>query len=184
MSFISDNFRHVTFSERLFSRAKTAREIFSTLPRLAGGVLLLRLLTVAALSHRPTVGRFDITGAQAAPLWTFYPRKRLPQLPVRDNYAHGGVASTLRSPLATTIVLQMNWNCCRGTPSDRSLDPGGGSAGSRRESLDRPLALLFAFRRPMDCGTQAVLSAVLAMVGPGTWPIDARLFGRFRIDMP
>jgi uncharacterized membrane protein YphA (DoxX/SURF4 family) len=32
--------------------------------------------------------------------------------------------------------------------------------------------------------TQAVLSAVLAMVGPGAWSIDARLFGRKRIDMP
>jgi putative oxidoreductase len=31
---------------------------------------------------------------------------------------------------------------------------------------------------------QAVLSAVLAMVGPGAWSIDARLFGRKRIYMP
>ena len=31
---------------------------------------------------------------------------------------------------------------------------------------------------------QAVLCAVLAMVGPGAWSIDARLFGRKRIDMP
>jgi len=31
---------------------------------------------------------------------------------------------------------------------------------------------------------QAILGAVLAMVGPGAWSIDARLFGRKRIDMP
>jgi uncharacterized membrane protein YphA (DoxX/SURF4 family) len=31
---------------------------------------------------------------------------------------------------------------------------------------------------------QAVLSAILAMVGPGAWSIDARLFGRRRIDLP
>jgi putative oxidoreductase len=31
---------------------------------------------------------------------------------------------------------------------------------------------------------QAVLGAILAMVGPGAWSIDARLFGRKRIDMP
>ena len=31
---------------------------------------------------------------------------------------------------------------------------------------------------------QVVLSTVLAMVGPGAWSIDARLFGRKRIDMP
>jgi putative oxidoreductase len=31
---------------------------------------------------------------------------------------------------------------------------------------------------------EAVLGAVLAMVGPGAWSVDARLFGRKRIDMP
>jgi putative oxidoreductase len=30
----------------------------------------------------------------------------------------------------------------------------------------------------------AVLGAVLAMVGPGAWSIDARLFGRKHIDIP
>jgi uncharacterized membrane protein YphA (DoxX/SURF4 family) len=30
----------------------------------------------------------------------------------------------------------------------------------------------------------AVLGAVLAMVGPGAWSIDARLFGRKHIDFP
>jgi putative oxidoreductase len=30
----------------------------------------------------------------------------------------------------------------------------------------------------------AVLGAVLAMLGPGAWSIDARLFGRKRIDVP
>jgi uncharacterized membrane protein YphA (DoxX/SURF4 family) len=30
----------------------------------------------------------------------------------------------------------------------------------------------------------AVLGAVLAMLGPGAWSIDARLFGRKRIDFP
>jgi uncharacterized membrane protein YphA (DoxX/SURF4 family) len=31
---------------------------------------------------------------------------------------------------------------------------------------------------------QAILAAVLAMVGPGVWSFDARLFGRKRIDFP
>jgi hypothetical protein len=31
---------------------------------------------------------------------------------------------------------------------------------------------------------QAVLGAILAMVGPGAWSIDARLFGRKRIYFP
>jgi putative oxidoreductase len=30
----------------------------------------------------------------------------------------------------------------------------------------------------------AVLGAVLAMLGPGAWSIDARLFGRKRIELP
>jgi putative oxidoreductase len=30
----------------------------------------------------------------------------------------------------------------------------------------------------------AILSATLAMIGPGAWSIDARLFGRKHIDMP
>ena len=31
---------------------------------------------------------------------------------------------------------------------------------------------------------QALLGVILAMVGPGAWSIDARLFGRKRIDVP
>jgi putative oxidoreductase len=30
----------------------------------------------------------------------------------------------------------------------------------------------------------AVLALTLAMIGPGTWSVDARLYGRKRIDMP
>ena len=30
----------------------------------------------------------------------------------------------------------------------------------------------------------AVLGAALAMVGPGAWSVDARLFGRKHIDIP
>jgi putative oxidoreductase len=30
----------------------------------------------------------------------------------------------------------------------------------------------------------AALGAALAMVGPGAWSVDARLFGRKRIDIP
>jgi uncharacterized membrane protein YphA (DoxX/SURF4 family) len=31
---------------------------------------------------------------------------------------------------------------------------------------------------------QAALGAILVMVGPGAWSVDARLFGRKRIDIP
>jgi putative oxidoreductase len=32
--------------------------------------------------------------------------------------------------------------------------------------------------------SQAILAAALAMIGPGAWSIDARRFGRKRIDLP
>ena len=37
---------------------------------------------------------------------------------------------------------------------------------------------------PWIAVTQVVLCVVLALVGPGAWSIDARLFGRRRIDLP
>ena len=37
---------------------------------------------------------------------------------------------------------------------------------------------------PWIPGILAAIGATLAMVGPGAWSIDARLFGRKRIDMP
>lgn len=40
------------------------------------------------------------------------------------------------------------------------------------------------FGDPWMALIEAVLGAVLAMVGPGAWSMDARLFGRKRIDMP
>ena len=36
---------------------------------------------------------------------------------------------------------------------------------------------------PSTALTQAILAAGLAMIGPGAWSIDARLFGRKRIDL-
>jgi putative oxidoreductase len=37
---------------------------------------------------------------------------------------------------------------------------------------------------PWIATVEAALGAILAMVGPGAWSIDARLFGRKRIDIP
>jgi uncharacterized membrane protein YphA (DoxX/SURF4 family) len=44
-----------------------------------------------------------------------------------------------------------------------------------------------AFSRPGDTWIPimlAALGAALAMVGPGAWSVDARLFGRKHIDLP
>ena len=37
---------------------------------------------------------------------------------------------------------------------------------------------------PLISVTLAVFGATLAMIGPGAWSIDARLFGRKHIDAP
>lgn len=37
---------------------------------------------------------------------------------------------------------------------------------------------------PLISVTLAILGATLAMIGPGAWSIDARLFGRKHIDTP
>ena len=39
-------------------------------------------------------------------------------------------------------------------------------------------------RDPWIALAEAILAAALAMIGPGAWSIDARLFGRKRIDLP
>jgi len=37
---------------------------------------------------------------------------------------------------------------------------------------------------PLLSLTSAILGATLAMIGPGTWSVDARLFGRKHINTP
>lgn len=49
--------------------------------------------------------------------------------------------------------------------------------------LELWIALLFA-ANPLNHVVGATLGAVLAMIGPGAWSIDARLFGRKRIGSP
>ena len=48
------------------------------------------------------------------------------------------------------------------------------------------IALSLYFSRPPDTETHvflAVLSVSVAMLGPGAWSVDARLFGRKRFDI-
>ena len=47
--------------------------------------------------------------------------------------------------------------------------------------------LVLAFSHPADPWTHILLAALgasLAMLGPGAWSLDARLFGRKRIQIP
>jgi putative oxidoreductase len=49
------------------------------------------------------------------------------------------------------------------------------------------IGLWGVFSRPAETWSQlqlAILGAALAMLGPGAWSIDARLFGRKRINLP
>ena len=95
-----------------------------------------------------------------------------------------GIASLLEAPPLTTVVLQII---------------GVGAGILLLIGLWTPVAgalaaivkVWIAFSRyfshsgdPWIPIIQAVLGAVLAMVGPGAWSIDARLFGRKRIDFP
>ncbi len=97
---------------------------------------------------------------------------------------HFGIANLREAPPLATVVLQ-------------SFGVGAGIL--LLVGLWTPVAgglaaivkVLIAFSRyfshsadPWIPIIQAVLGAALAMVGPGAWSIDARLFGRKRIDMP
>ena len=97
---------------------------------------------------------------------------------------HFGIANLHEAPPLAIIVLQIT---------------GVGAGILLLIGLWTPVAgalaaivkVLIAFSRyfshsgdPWILILQAVLGAVLAMVGPGAWSIDARLFGRKRIDMP
>ena len=42
----------------------------------------------------------------------------------------------------------------------------------------------FGASDPLIPVTLATLGATLAMIGPGAWSVDARLFGRKRIEVP
>jgi putative oxidoreductase len=70
-----------------------------------------------------------------------------------------------------------------------------GAAGLLLAGLWTPVAggltavaeLCFAFWRPADPGMHVLVGALgvaLAMLGPGAWSVDARLFGRKRIQIP
>ena len=97
---------------------------------------------------------------------------------------HFGIANLREGPPLATAVLQI-------------IGIGAGilllvglwtpAAGALAAIVKVCIAFLRYFSHsgdPWIAILQAVLSAVLAMVGPGAWSIDARLFGRKRIDLP
>jgi len=96
---------------------------------------------------------------------------------------HFGIANLREAPPLTTVVLQ-------------SIGVGAGIlllvglwtpvAGGLAAIVKVLIAFSWYFSHSADPWipiVEAVLSAALAMVGPGAWSIDARLFGRKRIDI-
>jgi putative oxidoreductase len=97
---------------------------------------------------------------------------------------HFGIASVLAAPPLTIVVLQI---IGAGTGILLLVGLWTPVAGTLAAVLNVWIAFSRFFSHSGDPWipiVQAVLGAVLAMVGPGAWSIDARLFGRKRIDMP
>jgi putative oxidoreductase len=95
-----------------------------------------------------------------------------------------GIANLREPPLLTTVVLQII-----GIGAGILLLVGLWTplAGSLAAIVKMWIALSRYSSHsgdPWIAVVEAVLGAVLAMVGPGALSIDARLFGRKRIDMP
>jgi putative oxidoreductase len=95
-----------------------------------------------------------------------------------------GIASLREAPLLATVVLEVI-----GIGAGILLLVGLWTpvSGSLAATVMVWIALSRYFSHsgdPWIAVVQAVLGAVLAMVGSGAWSIDARLFGRKRIDMP
>jgi putative oxidoreductase len=97
---------------------------------------------------------------------------------------HFGIANLREPPLLATAVLQIT-----GIGAGILLLIGLWTpvAGALAAIVKLSIALARYFSHsgdPWIAIIEAVLGAVLAMVGPGAWSIDARLFGRKRIDIP
>jgi putative oxidoreductase len=94
-----------------------------------------------------------------------------------------GIASLLVAPPLTTVVLQTT-----GVVAGIFLLIGLWTPVAGTLAAVVKLSIVFSghfsdSHDPWIAIIQAVLGAVLAMVGPGAWSVDARLFGRKRIDM-
>ncbi|MDQ1470228.1 MAG: hypothetical protein QOJ99_1708 [Bryobacterales bacterium] len=97
---------------------------------------------------------------------------------------HFAIASMLETPPLTIVVLQFIAACAGILLLVGLWTP---VAGALAAIVEVWIAFSRLFSHPGDpwiAITQAVLGVILAMVGPGAWSVDARLFGRKRIDIP
>jgi hypothetical protein len=95
-----------------------------------------------------------------------------------------GIVGALEGPSMTIVVLQIV-GAAAGTLLLIGLwTPLAGALAAIVEVWIASSGILSHTGNPWIPIVQAILGAVLAMVGPGAWSIDARLFGRKRIDFP
>jgi uncharacterized membrane protein YphA (DoxX/SURF4 family) len=97
---------------------------------------------------------------------------------------HFGIAGVLAAPPVPIVVLQIIGAGAGILLLVGLWTPVAGALAAIVKVSIACLRFLSHSGDPWIAILQAVLGAVLAMVGPGAWSIDARLFGRKRIDMP
>ena len=95
-----------------------------------------------------------------------------------------GIVSVLASPPLTTVVLQVIGIAAGILLLIGLWTPVAGALAAFVKVWIALSRFLSHSGDPWIAITQAILSTVLVMVGPGAWSIDARLFGRRRIDLP
>lgn len=101
-------------------------------------------------------------------------------IPLAQSIAHTGVTADPIAPVSATAVLQLFTAICSGFLTFGLWTPIAASLMALSE-----VALLFLSRSFSSMNiVMAVLAAAIAMIGPGAWSVDARLFGRKRIQIP
>jgi uncharacterized membrane protein YphA (DoxX/SURF4 family) len=95
---------------------------------------------------------------------------------------HFGISGLLGAPPLTTVVLQVIGAGAGFLLLIGLWTPVAGSLAAIVKAWIALSQFLSHSGDPWIAIMQAVLGAALAMVGPGAWSIDARLFGRKHID--
>ncbi len=93
-----------------------------------------------------------------------------------------GIANLLEAPPLTTAVLQIMGVVAGILLLIGLWTPVAGTLAAIAKVWIAFSGYFSHYRDPWIPIIQAVLGAALAMIGPGAWSIDARLFGRKHID--
>jgi putative oxidoreductase len=95
-----------------------------------------------------------------------------------------GIAGVIAEPPLTIVILQIIGGIAGILLLAGLWTPVAGSLVAIVKVWIAVSRILSHSGDPWIAFIQAVLGSALAMLGPGAWSIDARLFGRKRIDMP